>query len=141
MAIKIPLELKRRLVEEFKFIERKMREEKDVRRKLYYFSATYGEVFRILNMAYDPQLVFMHFVLNGAYATMDGLLTRIEQGVERVIRFPENYFEKLVEMVGKLTELIENDKDTYEILQKIAVLTYTITGNGYYLYQKGVLKI
>ena len=38
-------------------------------------------------------------------------------------------------------EAILNKKERIESLRKIAVISYVASGNGYYLYEKGVLKI
>jgi len=141
LGIKISPELRKALVEEFRLVEKKIREEKTIRKKLFFLSATYGQVTRVFNISYDPQLILMHLVLNAAYSTIGEVVKRIQEGRETVIKLPENYFEKLAELIKELAELIEKDEDTYSVLQKIAVLTYAITGNGYYLYLKGILKI
>ena len=62
-------------------------------------------------------------------------------GKDTVIDFPEGFFEKLSECLEELAKNIENNQDTYAVLQKISLLAYISTGNGYYLYQKGILKI
>ena len=62
-------------------------------------------------------------------------------GKDTVIDFPEGFFEKLGDCLEELAKSIESDQDTYAVLQKISSLAYISTGNGYYLYQKGILKI
>jgi hypothetical protein len=139
--MKINTYMKETLVNELRLVVRKMKEETDIRRKNYFFSATYGAVYRIFNINFDPELVLVHSVLNMTYRTANALLGGIDRGEERIIQIPDNFFDKLASLTEELATAIEEDKDVYGILQKIAVLSYSLTGNGYYLYQKGLIEI
>jgi hypothetical protein len=44
-------------------------------------------------------------------------------------------------LTKELALAIDNDENVYEVLQKIAVHSYILSGNGYYLYRKGTIKI
>jgi len=130
------------IVDEFRLVAKKVKEEQDNRRKNFFFSAAYGIVFRILNFSFDPELVLIHGVLNMTYSTTDALQKRIERGEESVIQIPfDKFFGTLVSLTEELATAIEEDKNIYEVLQKIAVLSYALTGNGYYLYQKGIIQV
>lgn len=133
--------MKETLVSELRLVAEKMKGEEDIRRKNYFFSATYGTAFRIFNINFDPELVLIHNVLNMAYSTADTLLGRIERGEEKIITIPDNFFDKLADLTEELASAIEEDKNVYGILQKISLITYSLTGNGYYLYQKGLIEI
>ena len=53
------------------------------------------------------------------------------------IMIDKKIFTKMNELLEELASTIEEDKKTYEVLEKISVLMYSISGNGYYLQQKG----
>ena len=139
--MQISTDFRKILVDELRLVAQKVREEKDIRRKIFFFSGAYGVVFRLLNFSFDPELVLIHGVLNMTYNSADALQTRIERGEESLIRIPDDFFDKLANLTEELATAIEEDKNIYGILQEIATLSYTLTGNGYYLYQKGIIKV
>ena len=134
---------KRIIAKEFRGIVEKMKDTKDLSEKMYFFSATYGVVSRIFNLEFDPALVFTHFVLNAAGSTINGRLLVLKGGQDNVVKIPEGLFDSLQNIIEKLAENIEtgNKDELFTNLQKIANIAFTTTGNGYYLYQKGMLKI
>ncbi len=129
------------LVEEFRLVASKIRDESDMRRKNFFFSAAYGVVHRIINIAFDPELVIIHNVLNSMYTIVNNLQTSIESGHEKIIQIPMFLFDNLADLLDELAGAIQEGQNTYEIIQKIAVLSYMLTGNGYYLYQKGIIEV
>lgn len=139
--MEIPGDFRKRFVDEIRFDVKKMREERDPRKKIYFFSGIHGEAQRIFNISFDPQLLFIHFVLNYAYQLLNGRVNTIVLGRDTLIEIPDGLFLKLCDYLEELAKNIENDEDTHLTLQKIASLAYISTGNGYYLYQKGILKI
>ena len=46
-----------------------------------------------------------------------------------------NFFSKLIDLLGELANIFEEDKSTFDVLEKISVLAlaYSVTGNGYFL--------
>jgi len=139
--MEIPKELRERLVKEIKFIAEKMRAESDPRVKMFYFSGVYGEMLRLANIHFDKQLLFAHNVLNYAYQTMKGRVDIVVMGRDRLIDLPDALFDRLCERLEQLASCIEKDEELYQTLQEISLLAYIATGNGYYLFQKGVVKI
>ena len=129
------------IVDEFRYAAKKMKEETEAFRKIYFFSATYGIVFRVFNLEFDPTLVFIHNVLQTTYANIDNILHRIARREETVIQIPDRVLENLAEAIEELSDEIERDGDVAQCLQKISNIGYVGTGNGYYLYQKGTLRI
>ena len=117
-----------------------MEECRSLEEKMFYFSSTYGVLSRIFNLECDPQLIFAHFILNNAYGNIKARIDSIKSG-DQLVMFPEDYFEKLTEYVQRLANQIEKNDDLGDTLQKITVLTFLTTGNGYYLFKKGMLKI
>ena len=132
---------KKLMIKEFRYAAKKMKEEDNPFKKAYFFSATYGIVSRIFNIEFDPFLVLMHTVLNAAHATLDARLSALLQKSDMAVELPEKLFDRLAEAVKELAIKIEQDKAAFEPLQDIANLAYSTTGNGYYLYQKGVLRV
>jgi hypothetical protein len=114
----------------------------DLVRKLYFFSALFGEVNRSMNQHWDVELALTHLVLIGAHRD---ILGRISQPVPLSEDLPQELPEALTKVVADLAELFESpEQDTaklHEVLARIAEIGYTATGNGYYLYLKGAIKI
>lgn len=127
--------------DEIHFVLRRMKDSDDAAKKLYFFSAVFGAAFRIMNIEFDPELAFIHHVLNNAYGTINARLASLAQGAERGITVPENLFGKLEEALEEMVARVERGEETYPVLQTIANLAYSTTGNGYYLYLKGLLPV
>jgi hypothetical protein len=139
--MQISKEFKKLLVDELKTVAEKVSEETDFKKKNYFFSGAFGTVSRVFNFNFDPELILIHSVLNMAYSVVDVLQKRIERGEEEVIRIPDKFFDKLAHLTEELALAIDNDENVYEVVQKIAVHSYILSGNGYYLYQKEIIKI
>jgi len=108
--------------------------------KLFFLSAVYGAAHRIMNIQYDSELAFIHHVVNAAYGMMHANLVSIKQG-QGVNTFPKDVFDKLENALEELVVKIEKGGKTYPVLEKISNLAYSTTGNGYYLYLKGMLNL
>jgi len=133
-------EFKKILVEELTYSLKMMKNSKTLDEKLFYFSGLFGVLPRVFNIKFDPQLVFMNIIITSAYSAILERLNAIKGG-NLVIEFPEGFFDKLADASEDLIEKIKNNEDTYKALEKIGVLTFLTTGNGYYLFQKGSFKI
>jgi hypothetical protein len=107
--------------------------------KLFYMTAIYGAAFRIMNIQFDPELAFVNHVVNAAYIQINTNLNSAKQG-KGVLTFPKDVFEKLEMAFVQLISKIEQGEHTYKELETISNLAYSTSGNGYYLYQKGMLK-
>lgn len=128
------------IVEEINYVVKQMEESSTGEEKLYYFSAVHSIIQRIFNLEYDSDLVYAHFVLNGTYVSFLQRLQAIKQG-ETLIPLSDEQFEKLISLTKELAKTIEEKKSIDSTLKKFAILSYTTGGNGYYLQQKGLLKI
>ncbi|MCJ7579197.1 MAG: hypothetical protein MUP98_01525 [Candidatus Aminicenantes bacterium] len=135
--MKLSKQNKELLVKEIKFVLEKMHKEEDSKSKLYYFSAIFGLMHRIYNLEYSSDLVFAHFVLSSIHSQINAGI----QNPDKTIKIPVELFQKLEENTGKLLNAIEKDENLYEVLKKYSVLGYVTNGNGYYLYQRGKLKL
>lgn len=136
-------ENKKIITQEFFEVYNLMNHTNDISEKLYYFSATYAMVSRILNIQYEPTLVLIHSVLSSTYTNISSFLNNTINTKKTFYKFPDNYFKMLEDNLKDLTIAIEknNKPDIYEVLKEYSVLGYIATGNGNYLYKKGMLKI
>lgn len=135
--MKIQPDTRKKLIDEIKFIINKMEKEDDPKQKLYYFSGIHGVLSRIFNFEYDPELVFAHVILNFAYNSIQARLAQ----EEKIIKIPDELFDKLVVTSKEFLHKIEKNESLCDALQKFAVMAYLTTGNGYYLYEKGLLRL
>ena len=131
--------LRTELINEIKFVISKIKKEPDLRKKSFFFSGVYSLVNRIFNLSFDPQLVFIHLVLNATHTTINSRINSIVMGKDTLIDLPDDLFDKLCDSLEELAEKIEKDEDTYSILQKLSVFAYVTTGNGYFLLNNYVL--
>ena len=132
--MRIPDDLKKRMLVDFDFSIQKIQEEENIRKKLYYLSATFGIVERIMRLHLEPQLVLVHAVLNLTYNSLIGLVQSRERG-DIARELPPNLTETLVEYLTELRDKLAEDKDTYKTLEKILFLGYRASGPGYYAIQ------
>lgn len=130
------------LADEIKLVCEKIKEETDIRKKLYYYSATFSMVQRIINLdpKLDPQLIFIHTVLAVSYKQINDRITHIVAG-DKLITLPEKFFDRLTTNLEQLESKIRNNEDVYIVLENINLLAYTVDGNGHYLLQTGKLKL
>ncbi|MFH1087592.1 MAG: hypothetical protein V1737_03285 [Chloroflexota bacterium] len=110
------------------------------RDKMYFFTAVYGVAQRIMNLEFDPELGFVHNVTNAAYNTINTALLMAAQG-QSAPTLPANVFDELQKALKDLATHIEEEKQTYTVLERISNLAYSTSGNGYYLFLKGLLKV
>lgn len=130
-----------KLIDEIRYVIEKMRATQNPVEKLYYISAIFGMAQRIFNFEHEPELVFLHQVVHDAYNSINSRVTLMTQRLEGGASLPGDIFIKLEEAFIKLANRIENNQKIYDVLQDISNLAYSATGNGYYLYTKGILKI
>jgi len=135
--VKLSTQIKKTLIKEIEFAIEKMQASKDPNSIMFYFSAVYGVLHRIFNIEYDSDLVFAHFVVNGTYQQIALRL----QATDKTTQIPENLFERLIETTKDFLQALKDNKNLYEVLKNYTLLGYVTIGNGYYLYQKGLLKI
>lgn len=131
---------KKIILDDFSQAVELMRKTSNPEETLFYFSSTFGVLSRVFNLKYDPELVFMHQILASTHAAILARIQAIKSGDGAII-IDEQVFEKLTILVDQLTNAIASDQKVNEILQRITILAYSTTGNGYYLLKKGVIQI
>ena len=129
-------EMQKTFTDEIHFIVGKMKATDIPAEKLYFFSAGYGMAQRIINFEYEPELSFIHQVLLLVYNMVNTRQAAISAG-----HGPDNLFNRLEEALEEMADRIEQGLETYPTLQKMVNLAYSTTGNGYYLYLKGMLTV
>ncbi len=128
------------LVKEIRTVVEHMSKSNSAQEKMYFFSAVFGIANRIMNLEFDPELGFIHHVTNAAYNTINTTLFLAATG-QAVPTFPPPVFNKLQEALEDLANYIEEGRQTYPVLERISNLAYSTSGNGYYLFLKGMLTI
>lgn len=132
---------KKIIADEFRVVANLMDKENDGLRKVFYFSGAYGVVQRMLNLEYSNELALLHGVLNNTYQALNNRLVSLISGAERVVAVPASNFDVLSSVLKELGDALLGDKDILEYLGTISAIAYMTTGNGYYLYSKGVIKL
>lgn len=124
------------ILSEIDFAVKKMDKSSEPLEKLFYFSAIHGIFQRIYNIEYDPTLVFIYFILHTTHEAFNNSLQ-----AKAGIPLSEKQINKLSDIAKELGGKIKNNEEVSVTLQKFVVLQYSTSGNGYYLMQKGMLKI
>ncbi len=141
--MKISNDSKEIIVKEFEKVLELMSNTKDHKEKLYYFSATYAMVSRVLNIEYDDMLIFIHSVLLNSYSNINSFFNNIISNKDTFYSIPKNYFDILENALRDLTRAIDQNDELVinNILKRFSLIGYITTGNGNYLYKKGMLRI
>lgn len=134
-------EMKGLLIKELEFISKKMKSTDNLAEKLYFFSAIYAVAHRVFNIEFHPELVFIHNVIQSAYQQINTALSAASQAGQTIIGIPDGLFDAIETSVQEMTYGIAEDKDISHILQRISNLSYSTSGNGHYLFVKGMLLI
>lgn len=126
------------LITELEEAEKLCNESEPVEDKLYFFSASFGIINRIMNFEYNPILIFMHQVLKEAHQAIANRLAaaRNQGSLSNVL--PDEFIEKLFLYYSELIHAIKikNSQEIHKVLEKFSTLSYATTGNGFYLYLK-----
>ena len=138
----VKVELQQRLAEEYRYAANKISESKDPNRILYYFSIYYGEAQRVLNFQWDPDLALIHMATHYIYTNARAL---IQSPNASIIPFNAKvFFDVLAQISSDIAGYYETGKDNtnelHDILRRIAKIGYTTTGNGAYLYERGIIN-
>ena len=134
-------EMKKTFIDEIRFVLKNMRNTTMAAQKWYFFSAIHAMAQRILNLEYEPELVFILQVFQLTYNMVNARLTALSVGQEAGINILDNLFVKIEDELEKMIDLIEKGEESYPVLQRLINIAYSTTGNGYYLYLKGMLKV
>ncbi|MCJ7423485.1 hypothetical protein MUP01_04350 [Candidatus Bathyarchaeota archaeon] len=137
----IPDELGSELEKELRYISDRIIGEDDLKRKVFFFSASSNVIRRIMSTYFDPQLALMDMVFDVSCNTISERVENLTAEKDTTVELIDGFFEKLAESLTDLADCIHAGKDSYKILEKIATQALTTTGAGYYLYTKGIIKV
>lgn len=138
--MKISADNKKVLLSEFDFAILKMEESTDPEEMMYYFSALPNTANRVLNIEFSDDLLFVYFILDRCYKDILDRIRLLKSG-HGIIQFNEKFGVKLIEYIKELRAAFGNSNKRNAILKKIVTLSYSSTGNGFYLTQKGMIDI
>jgi hypothetical protein len=139
--MKLSKTMKGLFVKEVRDVANQIKGTENVEEKLFYFSAVFGAAQRIINIEFDNEMLFIHQITQLAYSQIQQRIVLVKSGQQPTIGLPDNIFDALREMVDELATFVEKGEKTYPILEKMMTLSYSTTGNGYYLFKKGDLKL
>jgi hypothetical protein len=137
-------EYRQRLAKEYRYAVTKMQEAQPAR-KLFYFSVFFGEALRVLNLEWNRDLVLIYTVTQHAHTQINATIQAPGLGQVLPIDWTK-VFEKLTQIADDLAayyEKAENDdnrEEMYQTLGRLAEIAYMVSGNGSYLYEKGLIK-
>jgi hypothetical protein len=138
--VQITKDMRKTLAKELRYCADKMSKEKSLARKIFFFSNAEEAVDSVIDFEYDPQLVLIQLVLDVSTATIAYRVELIEKGEDTSVELIEGLFDKLNASLYELSMCIEQDQDTYKIVERIAELAHATTDRGYFIYTKGLVK-
>jgi hypothetical protein len=121
-------------------VEKKIREEPALEKKIYYLSAAYGITGRTYKYSFSNEILIADLILQSAHNMLTERLQLLKSGDKNVIPEPL-IFEKICEGLKALADGFESGSSIYEPLGAIIVASFAVTGPGNYLREKGDLKL
>lgn len=141
----LPKALQERLASEFRFAADGMKAAEDYPTKVYFFSVFYGEPGRILNLHWERSLALLHDVVQKACQQMN-LKPTLPEGTTPLLKgIPIGWMEAFDQVGDEIASTYEADEvdesRLYAALGRVAELAYVLTGNGFYLFMRGAIKL
>ncbi len=137
-------EFRQRLAKEYRYAATRMQQEAHPAKKLFYFSAFFGEAQRILNQEWDRDLALIFMVTQQTHTQITAMA---QTPVFSVLPIQwAAVYEQLTKTASDLATYTEKKEDEgsgeelCQILGRFAEITYAVSGNGSYLYEKGLIK-
>jgi len=134
-------EYRQRLAKEYRYAVTKMQEAQPAK-KLFYFSVFFGEAQRVLNLEWNRDLALIYLVTQHIH-------TQINAQAPILVQLPIDLaivFERLTQVASDLADYFEKTEnegtreELYQVLACLAEIAYVVSGNGSFLYEKGVIK-
>jgi hypothetical protein len=127
----LPQQLKKNLLNELDFVITRMREESDLAKKIYFFSAVNGALERASRFYFDRELLVAHAIMTVSYNTINDRVNHLRMG-DITVPFAENLVDQLIASVSDLKQAVEENKAVYPALEKVMEIAYMATGPGFY---------
>jgi len=131
---------KTEIIKEIKYVQKKMKDSPNIEKKLFYYSAIPAEFLRVLNLEYNRDILYLHHISNYTHVSFQQRIASIKAG-DINIEINERQIEKLESSLDDIISVVEQKKKIDDVIKEFIELMYSTTGNGYYLMEKGLLKI
>jgi len=129
--MKLPQQLKKNVLNELEFVIKKMKEEPDIAKKIYFYSAVSGALERASRYCFNEELLIANTIMNMSYGIINDRVNHVKMG-DTIVPFPEILLKQLIESVSELKQAIEEDKAVYPALEKAMGIAFVTTGPGFY---------
>lgn len=128
--------LKEELVKELRNVAKKMRDEPNPIKKIYYYSAAYGIVDRTMRYNFSKDLLLTFAILNLTY---NGFIERVKaiSGGDQVVPLTKEQLDKVTDRIDDLAMAFKNNEDVTSILMDLNLLAYMSSGPGHYMQMNG----
>ncbi|MCK5642255.1 MAG: hypothetical protein KAJ19_15725 [Gammaproteobacteria bacterium] len=131
---------KKELVKELRLVEAFMKREENIEKKIYYFSAAYGITNRTYRYAFSDDVLLADFVLTAGYQALTDRLQRVKSG-DATVKLDETIFKKIEEGLRQLADAFETSESILEPLKVIVKATFSTSGAGNYIREKGMFEV
>ncbi len=131
---------KKELVNELRLVEALMKKEENIEKKIYYFSAAYGITSRTYRYVFSDDVLLADLVLTAGYQALSDRLLRVKSG-DTTVKLDETPFKKIEEGLRQLADAFENSESILEPLKAILTATFSTSGAGNYLREKGMFEL
>jgi len=138
--MQLPHDIQQRLATEYRFAARRMREETEPIRKVFFFSALFTEISRIVNWYWDRDLVLLHWTLQATHGTLTQMSQPAARPLTGVSR--DTLLETATQIAEELATHMEQnreDANLFRLLGRIAEVGYAATPHGSYVMEKGLI--
>jgi len=85
-------------------------------------------------------LLYIHHIVNDTHVAFQQRIAAIKRG-DTVVSITNEQMDSLECLSNELGDRFKQNEKTDDILRKFVALSYSTSGNGYYLMQKGLLEI
>ncbi len=144
MPTTLPKPVHEFLENEFSFAASKVVEATNIAEKVYYFSVFFGQAGRQLNAHFDADLALIWSVGQSACNAINNRIAQAT-GDFPVGGLPDGFMKALdevsIEYAGAFEGGTVDVPRLYAALGRTSELTYLTTGNGAYLYEKGMIRL
>ena len=142
--LSLPEQVKSRLATEFRIAANSVAQSGDLAAKIYFLSIFHGEPQRQLNVHWDPDLNLLFMIARIALQQMQSR-PPLPGTPDAKDGLPPGFLQALDAVAEELASIFEADvidaARFYVALGRLAELGYVVTGNGYYLYLKGMIIV
>jgi len=132
---------KQELVSELLVVADLMEKEKNLDKKIYYFySSLNGITGRTFRYFFSQEVLLADLVLNACYQSLYGRYQSMRSG-DTTIVIDSVVFERVIDGLRHLAECFDSGEPIQKPLENILTASFSTTGPGNYLREKGAFKL